>query len=136
MRKLVTILCSRSGYQGRCWASALGMPLLVLSLILLPSDRTSAYTGSGPLPIGSVQDYLGQGQSQGQYPQRNQYMRPRRGAGYYGYPNGGYRYQQPNPAAVGVMLIALWAMQRYQERHHHHAPAYHRPARHLRGYGY
>ena len=74
-----------------------------------PRDR--AYTRQG--------SYMGQG-----------------GQGFYGSPTASR--SQTNPAVMGAMMIGLWALQRYQERHQRHHQHYamrnYRGSRHSRGF--
>lgn len=109
---------------------ALALAILAFGLIPLPADRAVAYQDPGAPPcIGSINDYMRQGQSRDQgYGPQASYMGAG-GQGFYGAPSRSR--SQMNPAVMGAMVIALWALQRYQERHQRHAMRNYR--RHWRG---
>ncbi|HTW88754.1 MAG TPA: hypothetical protein VMD75_12195 [Candidatus Binataceae bacterium] len=100
--------------------------ILAVSILALPADRAAAYPGNGSLPtVGSLNDYVSQGQ-QAREPTnapQGSYMAPG-GRGFYGAPPSGSR-SYANPAVMGAMVLTLWALQRYQQRHqrHHHRRA-------------
>jgi hypothetical protein len=93
--------------------------VLASSLVAIPADFAIAYDdGSAPANVGSLDDYVHQGQP------RDQGYGPRgssiggAGQGYYGAPSGSR--SQINPAIVGAMMLTLWALQRREARHQHH----------------
>lgn len=100
--------------------------ILAFSLIAVPATRAIAYQDGGALPsVGSIDDYMSEGQPrdrayapQGPYqgPYQGSYMDPR-SQGFYGAPTGSR--SQMSPAFMGAM-IALWALERYQQRHQRH----------------
>jgi hypothetical protein len=113
----------------RLWLIA---TILVSGLIALPADRVAAYPGGGALPtVGTIDDYVSQGQPRDRaYTPQGPPMGPG-GQGFYGEPTGSR--SRMNPAVIGAVLIGLWALQRYQERHQHHAMGTYRRSRHSRG---
>jgi hypothetical protein len=108
--------------------------VLAFSLTALPTAQAIAYPGGGTLPsVGSLDDYVRQTQPRDQgYAPPGSYMGSNMGqSGLYG---GSTRYRsQMNPTVMGTMMIALWALQRYQERHQRHAARHYR--RHFHGAG-
>jgi hypothetical protein len=96
--------------------SEFGLAILVSALAALLATRAAAYSGgTGPLSVGSVNDYVSQGQPRYEgYGKRSPYMG---GAtqGYYG-AQPGYRSQR-NASAEEAMVIALMLLQHYEERH-------------------
>jgi hypothetical protein len=90
--------------------------ILAVSFVAFPVARAMAYDdGSVPTNVGSLDDYVHQGQ-----PRDREYA-PRGGnagqggRGYNGAPTGSR--SQINPAVMGAMMLALWALQRHNERH-------------------
>lgn len=88
--------------------------------------HAAAYPGLDGLPsVGSVDGYMRQGQ-----PRDHAYVpRPSAGwggQGFYGSPSTSRL--QMNRAVTGVMILALWALERYQERHQTHALRNHHAA--------
>lgn len=99
---------------------ALIAAIVTFSIVMLPVGPAIAYPDSGAPPgVGSLDDYTRQGQ-----PSERQYRQPgsqigQGSQGYYGAPRGSR--SQMNSAVMGAMILALWALQRYQERHQRHA---------------
>jgi hypothetical protein len=95
--------------------------ILAFSIVTLPVERAMAYQdGATPTGVGSLDDYMRQGQ-----PSERSYSPsgPRSsngGQGYYGAPAAGSRSQMSS-AVMGAMIIALWALQQHQQRHQRHA---------------
>ncbi len=107
------------------------LAIIVFSLIALPGAQVIAYPGGGTLPsVGSQDDYVRQTQPRDQeYAPPGQYMG--QGRGLYGGPASAR--SQMDPAVMGTMMIALWALQRYQQRHQRHAARHYQ--RHSRSTG-
>ena len=122
------------GHKRRRSAPGLGLiaAVLAISLIALPADRAVAYqSGGAPPSVGSVDDYMSQGQPRDQaYAPQGPNIAPG-GQGFYGAPTGSR--SQINPAVMGAMIIGLWALQRYEEHHQRHAMRNSRRSRHSRG---
>jgi len=125
-----------SGLRHKCQRSArvLGLAMLAFTFIVLPADRAIAYQGAGALPsVGSMDDYMRQAQPRDRaYAPQGPYM-GQGGQGNYGAPTGSRA--QMNPAVTGTMIVLLWALQRYQERHQRHAMRNYRGSRRSRGSG-
>ncbi|MGO9266821.1 MAG: hypothetical protein ACLQBA_18400 [Candidatus Binataceae bacterium] len=103
------------------------LTILTFSLIALPAAQAIAYPGGGTLPsVGSLDDYVRQTQPRDQgYAPPGSYMGSNMGqSGFYGGSTGSR--SQMNPAVMGTMMIALWALQRYQERHQRHTARHYR----------
>ena len=122
------------GHKRRPSARGLGLiaAVLALSVIALPADRAVAYQSGGALPsVGSVDDYMSQGQPRDrEYAPQGPNLSPG-GQGFYGAPTGSR--SQINPAVMGAMIIGLWALQRYEEHRQRHAMRNARRSRHSRG---
>ncbi|MGB8414604.1 MAG: hypothetical protein WCE23_17455 [Candidatus Binatus sp.] len=122
-------------HKGRHSVPGLGLiaAVLAFSLIALPADRAVAYQSGGALPsVGSVDDYMSQGQPRDrEYAPQGPNMAPG-GQGFYGAPTGSR--SQINPAVIGAaVIIGLWALQRYEEHHQRHAMRNARRSRDSRG---
>jgi hypothetical protein len=122
--------------------SAFGLAILVSALTALPANRAAAYAGgTGPLGIGSINDYVSQGQPRYEGARQSPYMGGA-GQGYYG-AQPGYR-SQGNASAEEAMVIALMVLQHYEERHQLREIRHHRrhsswagnPTQLPFGYGY
>jgi hypothetical protein len=106
-------------------AFRVAIAILALCLIVLPANRAVAYEGRGTLPtVGTVDGYMRQGEPRDS-PYAGQPYSGSGGQGLYGSPRAGA--PQQNAAVMGAMIVALWALQRYQERHLRH------PMRNYRG---
>ncbi len=108
----------------RLSARRLALVIISFSLIALPAAQAIAYPGGGTLPsVGSLDDYVRETQPPDRgYAPPGQYMG--QGGGLYGGPAASR--SQMNPAVMGTMMIALWALQRYQERHQRHTGRHYR----------
>ena len=121
------------GHKRRPSAPGLGLiaAVLALSLIALPADRAVAYQGGALPSVGSVDDYMNQGQPRDrEYAPQGPNLAPG-GQGFYGAPTGSR--SQINPAVMGAMIIGLWALQRYEEHRQRHAMRNARRSRQSRG---
>lgn len=126
---------------------------LVFALISLPASSAIAGDSDDSLPpgIGSLNDYMHEGEPPGQVYNPRQQNMPPEGPGQYGGPGyysppGNYGpapgYGSPSgsqiatgAAVVGALIVAAWAYQQYQahrqeqrayrryQRHHRHRPA-------------
>ena len=132
MSKFAALAASGLRHKRQRSAPVLGLAILAFILIAVPADRAIGYQGAGALPsVGSLDDYMRQAQPRDRaYAPQGPYM-GQGGQGYYGAPTGS-RWQM-NPAVIGAMILALWAVQRYQERHQRHAMRNYRGSRHWRG---
>lgn len=89
--------------------------ILAVSMMAFPVDRAIADDDGVPPNVGSLDDYVRQGQPRDRgYAPRGSYN-GQGGQGYYGAPTG--PSSQMNPAVMGAMMLALWALQRHNERH-------------------
>ncbi len=151
MDELIAIAGFRRGKRVpliRVWL----MITLVFALTSLPASRAAAGDGDDSLPpgIGSVQDYMHEGEPPGQVYNPRQQNMPPEAPGQYGDP--GYHGPQGNygpppgcgspsggqiatgAAVIGALIVAAWAYQQYQahrqeqralrryRRHHHNRP--------------
>ena len=119
MRELADDCPFDASHRTRHRASVLGL-LIVVCLLTLPADSTSASSGGSP-GIGSLNDYVHDTQVEG-YGSPPQNPDPTGGLGHNRPRAGTYRVPS-SPALIGVLLLTLWAEQRYQEHHHHHVAA-------------
>ncbi len=133
MSTFAALVGSVLGHKRRPSAPGLGLiaAVLAISVIALPADRAVAYQ-AGALPsVGSVDDYMSQGQPRDRdYAPQGPNIAPG-GQGFYAAPTGSR--SQINPAVMGAMIIGLWALQRYEEHRQRHAMRNARRSRHSRG---
>jgi hypothetical protein len=109
--------------------------IIAFSLIALTADRALAYDASSLPSVGSVDDYMQQGQPREQENGQDPYNGggPYMGPGNQGFYNPpGPRQPKINPAVVGATLVALWALQRYQESRRRPEMRKHHEPRHSR----
>jgi hypothetical protein len=104
-----------------------GVLVVAICLVMLSAERASADPGGATLPsIGTLDEYvhqtqIGTGQRGPRYPRQNN------GRAYNSGRDSAYRVSA-NPAIMGVLLLTLWAVQRYDARHNRHHAANYRPA--------
>lgn len=131
MSEFIALAGSVPCNERRLSARRLVLAIITFSLIALPAAQAIAYPGGGTLPsVGSLDEYVRQTQPPDRgYAPPGQYMG--QAGGLYGGPAASR--SQMNPAVMGTMMIALWALQRYQQRHQRHTARHYRRHYHSAG---